>query len=344
MPLDRPSTDNTICNSCLLALHRRYATASAVAASIPDSIPIAQHTPPVTTATAPHQSYQIQAGIVVSRPPLLTRDLHPFEKAYYFYQRRLNERLALPFTRYFYYQKDTPADTDWKKKIKARLTPARDIGIYNAYGKEGWADELLVGAKESEPSEQVEALLKDAQVETDEDSGSAKKDKVEKPMPRTTEADRDGDTRSLNRALSRTLYLVVQGANGGWGFPCGELAKKETLHTVCGEHQAKPFISRDWLTCSIGSGETTSPVGRNQHEHVDRRQSPCRTLQPQIRTTTIRAGDQDRATRGEDILHESQDNGWPGEPEGQQAGTAGFQMVSKGRTGKGGPAAVLETY
>ncbi|MCJ1411808.1 54S ribosomal protein L17 mitochondrial [Ptychographa xylographoides] len=230
--LNRPSTDNTICNSCLLALHRRYATASAVAASIPDSIPIAQHTPPVTTATAPHQSYQIQAGIVVSRPPLLTRDLHPFEKAYYFYQRRLNERLALPFTRYFYYQKDTPADTDWKKKIKARLTPARDIGIYNAYGKEGWADELLVGAKESEPSEQVEALLKDAQVETDEDSGSAKKDKVEKPMPRTTEADRDGDTRSLNRALSRTLYLVVQGANGGWGFPCGELAKKETLHTA----------------------------------------------------------------------------------------------------------------
>ena len=169
---------------------------------------------------------------MLSRPPILTRDLHPFEKAFYLYQRRLNERLALPFTRYFYYQKDTPADIDWKKKIKERLTAARDIGVYNAYGEYGWNDELLVGAKESEPEVQVEALLKDAEVEA-EDEGPVKKAKVEKPMPRVTEADTNGDLRSLNRLMTRTLYLVVKGSEGGWGFPAGLLTGKESLQRVC---------------------------------------------------------------------------------------------------------------
>ncbi|MCJ1320644.1 54S ribosomal protein L17 mitochondrial [Xylographa vitiligo] len=226
--LNRPSPDFDICGSCLLSLRRRYATTSAAATSSPDPIPITPHIPPVTTATAPHQAYQIKAGVVLSRPPILTRDLHPFEKAFYLYQRRLNERLALPFTRYFYYQKDTPADIDWKKKIKERLTAARDIGVYNAYGEYGWNDELLVGAKESEPEVQVEALLKDAEVEA-EDEGPVKKAKVEKPMPRVTEADTNGDLRSLNRLMTRTLYLVVKGSEGGWGFPAGLLTGKESL-------------------------------------------------------------------------------------------------------------------
>lgn len=169
---------------------------------------------------------------MLSRPPVLTRDLHPFEKAFYLYQRRMNERLALPFTRYFYYQKDTPADIDWKKKIKERLTPARDIGVYNAYKKEGWNDELLVGARESEPEAQVEALLKDAVIETDEE-GQVKQEKFERPMPRITEADKLGDTRSLNRLLTRTLYLVVKGEGAGWGFPSGVLIGKESLQRVC---------------------------------------------------------------------------------------------------------------
>lgn len=178
--------------------------------------------------------------MVLSRPPLLTRDLTPFEKAYFLYQRRLNERLALPFTRYFYYQKDTPADIDWKRKIKERKTPARDIGVYNAYGDEGWNDELLVGAKESEPEEQVEALLRDTEVlgTGTEEEQAVKKEKVERPMPRVTEADKAGDVRSLNRALARTLYLVVKGGEGSWKFPCSRLVGGESLQRVCSSTKA----------------------------------------------------------------------------------------------------------
>lgn len=173
---------------------------------------------------------------MLSRPPILTRDLTPFEKAYFLYQKRLNERLALPFSRYFYYQKGTPGDVEWKRKIKERQTPARDIGRYNAYAKEGWNDEVLMGAKESEPEEQVEALLRDAEVEVPQGEGDegaeVKRQVVAKPMPRVTEADKIGDTKSLDRLLQRTLYLVVRKRDGRWWFPSDGLKSKESLHTV----------------------------------------------------------------------------------------------------------------
>lgn len=118
--------------------------------------------------------------------------------------------------------------------MKQRQTAARDIGVYNAYSKEGWNDEVLVGAKESEPEEQVEALLNDAEIhgtETDE-IGEARRESVERPMPRVTEADRTGDVQSLNRSLQRTLYLLVRGKDGKWMFPTSRLIGRENLHQV----------------------------------------------------------------------------------------------------------------
>jgi len=144
------------------------------------------------------------------------------------------------------------------------LTPARDIGIYDAYGKEGWNDEVLVGAKESEPEWQVEMLVRDAEgsgvgeavagvavdkgeeVGADEEQESKrdvgmvegverviKREEVAKPLRRVTEADRLGDLKSLDRSLHRTLYLLVKGVGGRWEFPNGRLSGRETLHEVC---------------------------------------------------------------------------------------------------------------
>lgn len=134
---------------------------------------------------------------------------------------------------------------EWKQKIRERLTPARDIGRYNAYGKEGWNDELLMGAKEAEPENQLEALVRDAEVEVKEGEGEegaeqrgqqeVQKEPVQRPMPRVTEADRMGDTKSLDRRLERTLYLVVKEgkeSGGRWWFPSDGLTGKESLHTV----------------------------------------------------------------------------------------------------------------
>lgn len=235
----------SICKSCLSSLHHQRLASTAPSAALNQEALSADHvekSPLPSSPPSTQPTYQLSTAVILSRPPALTRDLTPFEKAYFLYQKRLNERLVLPFTRYFYYQRGSPGDVNWKRQIKERQTPARDIGVYNAYSKEGWNDEILLGARESEPEEQINALVREAQIEAElgeEGEGMVKKEKaVEKPMPRVTEADKAGDMKSLNRALTRTLYLVVksgkEGKEGGrWGFPSSVLMGRESLHTVC---------------------------------------------------------------------------------------------------------------
>ncbi|KAF2001628.1 50S ribosomal subunit L30 [Amniculicola lignicola CBS 123094] len=281
-----------VCRSC----RSRNTYATAAAASAPVEAPIqqahqAQHTPPVTVA-AP--SYAINAGVVLSRPPLITRDLHPLEAAFFLYQRRLNERLALPFARYFYFKKKTPADLEWKRKIKQRLTPARDIGRYEGYGEESWNDELLINAPESEIAWQVEQLLQDAEktgaegegagensnvpsTETTEageksstatpvQQGSARKvehEPIERPMPRITEADEKGDLKSLNRALQRTLYLLVKDREGRWMFPQDKIIGKENLHLAAERIlvQSSGLNMNTWIVGNV-------PIGHHEHNFL----------------------------------------------------------------------------
>ncbi|KAF7511131.1 hypothetical protein GJ744_005362 [Endocarpon pusillum] len=118
----------------------------------------------------PNPPTQIKAGIVLSRPPILTPDPHPFETAYHLYQRRLNERLVLPFTQYFYFKPDTPAYEAWRIARKARNGVAgRDVGGYNAFGKEGWNDEALMGDESGERAVIVRKLI--------DEEGRARKDR-----------------------------------------------------------------------------------------------------------------------------------------------------------------------
>jgi len=144
----------------------------------------------------------------------------------------LNERLALPFTRYFYYKKGTPGEREWKRKILLRKTPARDVGVYDAYSESGWNDEVLVNDKTSEPESQVEALIRDAEG-TDGEAGAKRETSqdivVQRPLPRVTEQDQKGELTSLNRLLDRTLYLLVKNKNGVWRFPEDEIKGPEGL-------------------------------------------------------------------------------------------------------------------
>jgi large subunit ribosomal protein L46 len=180
--------------------------------------------------------------------------LHPFEAAFFLYQKRLNERLALPFTRYFYFKARTPADREWKRKMAQRLTPARDIGRYKGYGEEAWNDEVLVGAKESELQWQVDRLLEDAQTTGAEEEGNAvaaaaakaESETFERPPSRVTEADEKNDTKSLARALQRTLYLLVKNKDGRWEFPQDRL-RDENLHGVRPPRTPKPPYSHNHL-------------------------------------------------------------------------------------------------
>jgi len=169
----------------------------------------------------------------------------------------------MPYARYFYFKKDTPADTDRKIKERERnWAAARELGGYRAFGKEAWNDELLSGETDAageeartfgkmgiaEPKYIIESLVKDARVravegkdgaavEVKEGEGEvelgAGEGKVEKPLSRVTESDRKGDVRRLDRQLTRTLYLLVKPEKGSWRFPQGVLEGRENLHQVC---------------------------------------------------------------------------------------------------------------
>ncbi|KAJ5611139.1 hypothetical protein N7510_007858 [Penicillium lagena] len=208
----RPSiVDSSVCRSCQQTLGRRqYAAATETPAT--ETASIAKDASASTTFPVVKPVYTINAGVALSRPPQVTRELEPFEQAYYFYQKRLNERLALPFTKYFYFKRGTPADEDWKRKILDRRTAARDIGKYNAYASDAWNDELLVDAPEADPAHQVEMLVQDAEATANATSqDTSKKEEIPRPFPRVTEADKKGDEKSLDRLLPRTFAPVEAG-------------------------------------------------------------------------------------------------------------------------------------
>ncbi|KKK23945.1 hypothetical protein P175DRAFT_0487489 [Aspergillus ochraceoroseus IBT 24754] len=255
----RPSiTDSRVCRSCQETLVRRN-YASAATQSPSESPSTATSTFPVVKPT-----YTINAGVLLSRPPQITRDLTEFEKAYYFYQKRLNERLALPFTKYFYFKRGTPVDEDWKRKIRERQTPARDIGKYNAYSKEAWNDELLVGAVEAEPNHMVEMLVQDAEATANATSqDTSKKEEIPRPFSRETEADKKGDFKSLNRALQRTLYLLVQSKDGYWKLPSSPVAEGETLR-LAAERTLAQSAGANMNTFMVGF----HPVGHHVYNFV----------------------------------------------------------------------------
>ncbi|KAL1857730.1 hypothetical protein Plec18167_001869 [Paecilomyces lecythidis] len=270
----RPSVfDSAVCRSCQETLVRRnYATAAAAAAQsqAEPAPPSPGSSKPDTAATHPvlKPTYVINAGVVLSRPPQVTRDLTPFEKSYYFYQKRLNERLALPFTRYFYFKRGTPADEDWKRKYRERQTPSRDIGKYNAYSPEAWNDELLVGAVESEPEHQVEMLVRDAEGTTSGSQEGSKKEEVPRPFPRVTEADQKNDQKSLNRALQRTLYLLVQTKEGYWKFPSSPVEQGESLR-LAAERTLAQSAGINMNTWMVGYHPIGHHIYNNRKPKVD---------------------------------------------------------------------------
>lgn len=245
---------------------RRHASAAAAVAEQPaaseNEASVSQATSPAI-ASGPRKAFRLLCSPVVSRPPILTRELTSFEKAFFLYQKRLNERLALPFTRYFYYKKDTPADVQWKRQARARKgTAARDVGVYNAYDEEGWNDEVLVGSRLSEPSDVVDKLIRDAegkdivdaQPQGDAEAGGQAVSgnsavgegtrkpvgevNVERPLARTTKDDAEGNKQSLNRKLDRSLYLLVKNKEGSWRFPQDRVLGRESLHQVCCSSQS----------------------------------------------------------------------------------------------------------
>ncbi|KAK2591225.1 hypothetical protein QQS21_011090 [Conoideocrella luteorostrata] len=215
--------------------------------------------PPLSTRARP--AYDVRSGIILTRPPLLTRKLHPFENAFFFYQKRLEERLNTPFITNIYFKPDTARQLDWNLKVEEREgTAAKDIGTYNGKSSRAWNDELKVGDELSSQESVLNSLLKDAEARVSDDAEVIAPEDVvpvERPMERASEADKKGDVKRLDRQLERTLYLVVKGKDA-WGFPADRVAKDENLHEA----------AQRVLDQAAGVNMNTWVVGRVPVAHV----------------------------------------------------------------------------
>lgn len=196
--------------------------------------PTASKVPLEPSVVHAKQPYRIKSGLILTRAPLLTAEPTPFESSFYFYQKRLNERLCMPFVTPVYFKPDTPTLIDWNLKVEDRKgTPAKELGAYHGKASKAWDDELMVGDKLSSHQSMYDALLKDAEMRVSDDAEIIPLDErvpVEKPQSRVSEADTKGDLRRLDRALDSTLYLVVKGKDGQWAFPSAAVATNENLH------------------------------------------------------------------------------------------------------------------
>jgi large subunit ribosomal protein L46 len=110
------------------------------------------------------------------------------------------------------------------------------VGAYNAYSDEGWNDEVLIGSEDGNPEQIVRKLI--------DEEGRAAEFTTEgghlalAGLKRTTPADEKNDQKSLERSLSRTLYLLVKtgpakGQKGShWAFPSSPVIGREGLKEV----------------------------------------------------------------------------------------------------------------
>lgn len=164
----------------------------------------------------------VLSGLILSRTPVITPTLSPFEEAYYRYQDELERRLMWTFPQHYYFKKGSLSE---RKFVKAQRGPVvKQPGVFYPRG------EPDVKFNRERRFKQEVVVPREGEGE----DGNVEESSFTKPIepnPRQTEADEKNDVRSLIRKLDRTLYLVTKDTKtGAWRFPTFSLNQNEYLH------------------------------------------------------------------------------------------------------------------
>jgi large subunit ribosomal protein L46 len=152
--------------------------------------------------------------VLVNRAPLLTRAPTTFERAYYAYQQRVQRALHNPFPAEFYFKRGSPLEAKFNMEERAR--ERRAFGRVRADG----------GGAAPEGEEAAEAGAVEMTKEFEEEVQEA---------GRWNKADAKKDTKSLDRAGQRNLYLLIlkkEQDRQRWVFPQRRTERGELLHQV----------------------------------------------------------------------------------------------------------------
>ncbi|EDO19073.1 hypothetical protein Kpol_2000p38 [Vanderwaltozyma polyspora DSM 70294] len=162
----------------------------------------------------------ILSSIVLSRNPIVTPDLTEMESNYYKYQSGLERRLMWTFPDYFYFKKGTLSQNKFANLQKGPISKLPGV----------WFPKGLPDIKQSRERSQKQNVLLPKGASNE---GPSKEEDLSRPVvpnSRITEADKKGDISSIERKLSRTLYLLVKNKGGKWTFPKFEVSDNSGLH------------------------------------------------------------------------------------------------------------------
>lgn len=165
----------------------------------------------------------IRSTLVLSRNPVITADMPPFQKMYYRYQKELWKRLMWTFPKWFWFRPGTVAELKFRELNKRP--------VYDNPNVEFIGGRPDVQHNRDRRFKQVVKLP-----QTYDDKLKEIDDLARKIVPnsRTTEADKKNDLQSLERKLARTLYLLVSEDGKNWDFPSFE-NKELPLHQTAEE-------------------------------------------------------------------------------------------------------------
>ena len=209
------------------------------------------------TAKATSTSPKIKVGILLSRIPIIKSELNDLEKHYYEYQSKLEKRLMWTFPAYFYFKKGTVAEHKFLSQQKGPISKKNGI----------WFPKGIPDIKHGrERSTKQEIKLSNDNTATsptkDKEHGRDDVNRPVAPNDRITEADRSNDTKSLERQLSRTLYLLLKDKSGIWKFPNFDLSDElKPLH-VHAEDELRLLGGDQMHTWSVSA----TPIGVLQNE------------------------------------------------------------------------------
>lgn len=160
----------------------------------------------------------LRASLLLTRKPIVTPDLSPLENVYYNYQEELERRLMWTFPHYYYFKKGSLSE---RRFIKAQKGPVSKLP--NVLYEKGEPD--VVHNRERRLKQEV-TIPKDEY----EESSMSDISRPVVPNSRTTEADATNDVKSLERALPRTLHLLIKDSEQGWKLPAFDLEGETPLH------------------------------------------------------------------------------------------------------------------
>ncbi|EGW31970.1 uncharacterized protein SPAPADRAFT_61085 [Spathaspora passalidarum NRRL Y-27907] len=157
----------------------------------------------------------ISSTLLLSRNPIITQEPSSFEKQFYKYQNELWRRLMWTFPSWFFFKPGTVAEQKYRKLNKPATPDNPNIEF-----PRGRPELRHNRDRRFKQTISVPKSYEDKKGETN--AASETDDLARKIVPnsRITEADLKKDLASLERKLSRTLYLIIKekGSNT-WKFP-----------------------------------------------------------------------------------------------------------------------------